>query len=55
MTVTEGTNVLVGTDPGRITAAAEDVLNEGGKKGGTPALWDGRASERIISILREKP
>lgn len=51
VTVKEGTNTIVGQDPARIIAAVEDILRTGGKTGRIPALWDGRASERIACVL----
>lgn len=51
ITVTEGTNTIVGSDPQRIVAAALDVLETGGKIGRTPSLWDGHAADRIIDVL----
>ncbi len=51
VTVTEGTNTLVGRDPAKIVAAFEDIVSTGGKRGRIPALWDGRASERIATIM----
>ena len=53
ITAEEGTNTVVGQDPERITAAVEDVLKTGGKKGRIPDLWDGCASERIADVLHE--
>lgn len=50
LTITEGTNVLVGRDPERIVAAAERVLNDGVRPR-CPALWDGKAGERIGDVL----
>ena len=47
ITVTEGTNTVVGVDPDTIFAAFNDVIETGGKAGRVPALWDGKASERI--------
>lgn len=52
VTVTEGTNTVVGTDPGRIVAEARRALSGAGKAGRIPALWDGRASERVAEVLR---
>ncbi len=51
VTVTEGTNHLVGTDPKAIVAAGLEALAGGGKRGGIPELWDGRTGERIAAIL----
>ena len=51
VTVTEGTNELVGQDPAKIVQAARAILNGQTKKGRIPRYWDGRASERIIEIL----
>jgi UDP-N-acetylglucosamine 2-epimerase (non-hydrolysing) len=49
VTVEEGTNVLVGTQPEKILAAFAE-LGEG-KAGRRPAMWDGKAAERIVAIL----
>jgi len=51
VTVSQGTNVLVGTDPARIVGAAQDVLSGMRKAGRIPPLWDGHAAERIVEIL----
>lgn len=51
ITISEGTNTLVGTDTARIRAAFEDIVATGGKAGRVPALWDGAAAERIAEIL----
>jgi UDP-N-acetylglucosamine 2-epimerase (non-hydrolysing) len=53
VTVTEGTNNLVGNDPARIRAAARAILAGNGKQGRIPALWDGKAAERIVRLLVE--
>jgi UDP-N-acetylglucosamine 2-epimerase (non-hydrolysing) len=49
--VEEGSNVLAGTDPAAIVAAARAILRGDGKQGRRPHLWDGRAAERIVGIL----
>jgi UDP-N-acetylglucosamine 2-epimerase (non-hydrolysing) len=51
ITVTEGTNTIVGTDPRAISAEVRRVIETGGKAGRTPPLWDGRAAARIIDVL----
>jgi UDP-N-acetylglucosamine 2-epimerase (non-hydrolysing) len=50
ITVTEGTNTVVGTEPARIVAAARRVLAEGVTPR-RPALWDGHAGARIADVL----
>ena len=47
ITIEEGTNTLIGADPARILPVVEDILRTGGKSGRKPALWDGKAAERI--------
>ncbi|MCH2221430.1 MAG: UDP-N-acetyl glucosamine 2-epimerase, partial [Dechloromonas sp.] len=51
VTVDEGSNVLVGTDPARIVSEARKVLRGDGKQGRRPQLWDGKAAERIVETL----
>ncbi|MBM4227072.1 MAG: UDP-N-acetylglucosamine 2-epimerase (non-hydrolyzing) [Gammaproteobacteria bacterium] len=52
VTLTEGTNVLVGVDPQRIVEAARRQLGRTRQGALTwPALWDGAASERIVAVL----
>jgi len=51
VTLREGTNILVGAYPEKITAAAENVLGGAVKTGTTPKYWDGRASERIVDVV----
>jgi UDP-N-acetylglucosamine 2-epimerase (non-hydrolysing) len=51
ITVEQGTNTVVGTDPAAIRASFEEVLSGGGKAGRSPELWDGRAAERIAAVL----
>ena len=53
ITITEGTNVLVGRDPVRIVAEAKRVLGDGVEPR-RPALWDGRAGERIADVLLDE-
>ena len=53
ITIAEGTNTLVGSDPAKIKAQAFDVLDSGGKKGRMPKLWDGRAAERVAKVLAD--
>jgi len=54
ITITEGTNLLVGTKPEKIVSAAEDIIAGGGKELRIPELWDGQAAERIVKILNKE-
>ncbi|MEU1055502.1 non-hydrolyzing UDP-N-acetylglucosamine 2-epimerase [Streptomyces sp. NPDC005876] len=50
ITVEEGTNVLAGRDPARVLNTVNGVL-DAPPAPRRPALWDGRASERIAEVL----
>lgn len=59
VTVTDGTNIIVGTKTVEIIKSAFSLLNEnnkpsvlnGKKKMKIPPLWDGKAAERIVDII----
>jgi UDP-N-acetylglucosamine 2-epimerase (non-hydrolysing) len=51
VTVEEGTNALVPRDEAVVMAAVQEILDSGGKRGRTPALWDGHAAPRIARHL----
>jgi len=52
VTVTHGTNVIVGRDPQRIIDEARVALAKSPSADHTPPeLWDGRASKRIVDAL----
>lgn len=53
ITVTQGTNTIVGVDPLKIMACFEDILSTGGKKGRIPPLWDGNAAVRIADTIAD--
>ena len=55
ITITEGTNLLIGTDPAKILAAAQAILAGKGKPGRIPPFWDGHAAERIVEVLLRNP
>lgn len=50
-TITLGTNMLVGSDTGKLLHAVEQVMRNSHKKGVVPPLWDGKASIRIIDSI----
>ena len=54
VTVSEGTNRVVGTDPVAIEkaiASMEAMEEPGDRKSRVPELWDGHAAERIVDVL----
>jgi UDP-N-acetylglucosamine 2-epimerase (non-hydrolysing) len=51
ITVELGTNLLTGTDPARLLAAADGVMAGQSKRGRVPPLWDGHAAERVREVL----
>jgi UDP-N-acetylglucosamine 2-epimerase (non-hydrolysing) len=51
VTVSVGTNVLVGRDPEKLRSELSRVLAGKAKKGTVPPLWDGHTGERIADIL----
>jgi UDP-N-acetylglucosamine 2-epimerase (non-hydrolysing) len=54
VTVTHGTNRVIGTAPETIIQETVRVLENPRPALPAPPLWDGNASDRIVSILREK-
>ena len=51
VTIDQGTNRLVGTDPATILSAALAALRADARPSRVPDLWDGEASLRIMKIL----
>ncbi|MEQ1757817.1 MAG: UDP-N-acetylglucosamine 2-epimerase (non-hydrolyzing) [Vicinamibacterales bacterium] len=51
ITITEGTNRLVGLDPANVARAVDDLLHGPAAVAKRPALWDGHAAQRIVAIL----
>ena len=51
ITVDEGTNELVGSDPEAVRRAARRILDGETRAGRVPALWDGHAAKRIADVL----
>ena len=51
ITVSLGTNVLVGRDTEGVRREVERVLSGGAKQGTIPPLWDGNAGARIAAVI----
>jgi UDP-N-acetylglucosamine 2-epimerase (non-hydrolysing) len=51
VTVTHGTNQVVGTDPAAIVEGYRRALET--KPTGVPELWDGDAAKRVVEVLRD--
>jgi UDP-N-acetylglucosamine 2-epimerase (non-hydrolysing) len=55
VTVTLGTNVLVGDDLEKLRREARAAVEGRGKRGSVPPLWDGHAGERIADAVLARP
>ena len=53
VTVTMGTNILIGQDGGTLRVELAKILDGKQKAGTVPPLWDGHAGERIAEILNK--
>ncbi|MEK7742754.1 MAG: UDP-N-acetylglucosamine 2-epimerase (non-hydrolyzing) [Elusimicrobiota bacterium] len=51
ITLTRGTNTLVGTDMGKLARELAHILAGKGKKGSNIPLWDGKAAERLADSI----
>jgi UDP-N-acetylglucosamine 2-epimerase (non-hydrolysing) len=52
ITITEGTNKLVGSNPDVLPGEVDEIMAGRSKRGRTPALWDGKAGERAAEAIR---
>lgn len=52
ITVSEGTNYLVGTNPDTLIQVYNEVKKDP-KKGSAPKFWDGETSDRLLSVLKK--
>ena len=51
ITISDGTNTLIGADPAAILPAVEEALRREHREHRIPPLWDGHAAERIADVL----
>ncbi|HLP17753.1 MAG TPA: UDP-N-acetylglucosamine 2-epimerase, partial [Bacteroidota bacterium] len=54
ITVTQGTNTLMGERYGEVAGVVRSILDGKAIERAVPALWDGCASERIADIMHKK-
>lgn len=52
VTITHGTNKLVGSNPDVLPSEVDEVLAGRGKRGAIPELWDGKAGQRSAVAIR---
>jgi UDP-N-acetylglucosamine 2-epimerase (non-hydrolysing) len=52
VTIAYGTNIMVGPDKNRILEAVDRIFSGLWQPAGPPELWDGRAAERIVEVIR---
>jgi len=52
ITITLGTNVLVGQDTAKMQKEVSGILEGRAKQGKIPPLWDGHAGQRIAEVLQ---
>jgi UDP-N-acetylglucosamine 2-epimerase (non-hydrolysing) len=53
VTVTMGTNILIGQDGATLRAELTKILDGKQKQGTVPPLWDGHAGQRIADVLNK--
>jgi UDP-N-acetylglucosamine 2-epimerase (non-hydrolysing) len=51
ITLSQGSNTLVGGDLSRLQEEAQRAFDGRGKTGRVPQLWDGHAAERIAEVI----
>jgi len=51
VTVSKGTNELLGLDPAAISRIPDAMRKRAGKPSEPPPLWDGKAAERLAEVV----
>lgn len=54
VTVSVGTNIIVGTDRKKILREFDKIMSGYPKQGKIPKFWDGKSAKRIVSVLTRK-
>jgi UDP-N-acetylglucosamine 2-epimerase (non-hydrolysing) len=54
ITLTKGTNRLVGTDAEKIEKGVQEIFAGKWRRGRRPPLWDGKAAIRIADVIQKK-
>jgi UDP-N-acetylglucosamine 2-epimerase (non-hydrolysing) len=54
ITITEGTNILVGTKTENVLAAVRKILAGDKKQGRVPHYWDGQTAGRVVDVLKRR-
>ncbi len=53
ITITEGSNLLIGEDMHLLLESVHDILNNKWKKGKIPKFWDGKTAKRVVKVLQK--
>ena len=53
ITVTQGTNTVIENVNQQLADEASRILDNKGKEGSLPELWDGKAAERIVEVISQ--
>jgi UDP-N-acetylglucosamine 2-epimerase (non-hydrolysing) len=51
ITITHGTNTLIGQDTDRLRHEVTMILSSDGRSAPVPPLWDGQASRRLAEVI----
>ena len=54
ITISQGSNVLAGTDPAKILALAREALAADPSSYDVPEMWDGNTADRVVAALERR-